>query len=310
MSTITLAEAKKLGLDMLIEGVIDHIVEVNPIYNVLPFMSIAGNALVFNRETTLGDVGSYAIGATIAAKTPGARTKVTAELASIIGDAEVNKLLQAQRVGGNIAEVEMRSKARNVGRKFQDLMINGDVDNNDATVQEFDGLIQICTDLGGDQWTDLGGALTLAAMDEMCDAVKSGGGLADFIVMSARTRREYKALLRALGGTDGEYVEIAGLRMLMHDGVPIYRNDFVPENLTLSGGTGESVVFAGNFDDGTGKVGIAGLTAADAMGVHVEEVGAKETKDEDIYRVKFYSGFTCFHSKGISGLYGVGGTPA
>ena len=56
MATVTLAEASKLGLNDLQAGVVENIVTVNAMYQVLPFETILGNALAYNRENALGDV--------------------------------------------------------------------------------------------------------------------------------------------------------------------------------------------------------------------------------------------------------------
>ena len=45
MATVTLAESAKLTQDMLLAGVIEQIVEVNPLFELFPFMEIEGNAL-------------------------------------------------------------------------------------------------------------------------------------------------------------------------------------------------------------------------------------------------------------------------
>ena len=51
--------------------------------------------------------------------------------------------------------------------------------------------------------------------------------------------------------------------------------------------------------------GIAGLTAENAMGIAVVDVGESETKDERIWRVKWYSGLALFSEKGLAMAPGV-----
>jgi hypothetical protein len=310
MASITLAEASKLGLDDLVAGVIENIVTVNPIYNVLPFQTIDGNAKAYNRENTLGDVQVLGINGTITAKAAPSYTKITTSLSTIIGDAEVNGLLMAQRIGQNggndLAAQNIASKAKSVGRKYQDLMINGDVDN----ANEFDGLIAIMSDVNtpASQVIAVDDALSFAKLDELLHQVKSKDGQVDFLMMNERTIRSYRALQRALGGSTPEYVTVAGVQMPAYAGVPIYRNDWIPVNLPTVGSpstTTATVVFAGNFDDGSERVGIAGLSSAMNMGVHVEEVGASETKDNHIFRVKFYSSFVMYSGLSVAMLSGV-----
>lgn len=311
MASITLAEASKLGLNDLVSGVIENIVTVNPIYNVLPFQEVDGNAKAYNRENTLGDAQALAIGGTITAKAAPDFTQVTVPLTTIIGDAEVNGLLMAQRVGRNggndLVAQNIASKAKSVGRKWQDMFVNGDV----TTSGEFDGLRAIMSgsgtgELNGAQDVAMDGALTFAKLDEMLHKVKSKDGQVDFIMMNEREIRALRALQRGLGGAQPEYVEVAGVNMPSYAGVPVYRNDWIGNTYAGPGSPETSTeIFAGCFDDGSERVGIAGLTSAMDMGIHVETVGAKETADEHIYRVKFYSSFALYSGLSVARLTGV-----
>ena len=97
MATVTLAESAKLTQDMLLAGVIEQIIEVNPLFELFPFTEIEGNALAYNREKVIGDVQFLGVGGTITAKAPAEFDKVTSSLTTLIGDAEINGLIQATR---------------------------------------------------------------------------------------------------------------------------------------------------------------------------------------------------------------------
>ena len=312
MASITLAEASKLSLDDLVTGVIENIVEVNPIYRVLPFQDVQGNAKTYNRENALGNVGFVGIGGSLSGvKAAPSYSKVTTSLTTIIGDAEVNGLLQAQRVGGDLAAQNIASKAKNVGRAFQWSMFEGvnDVVGTAPSMvlpttpgftrddDEFDGLRHIVTEDGSGTTVTSASVLAFADLDELLHSVKSKDGQVDALVMSSRTIRAYRALVRALGGSTPEYVEVAGVNMPAYAGVPIYRSEWIPTDIDNSGGTGtatDTYVVAMNFDDGSEKVGVAGLTSVDNMGVHVQAVGPAEAADNDIWRVKFYSSLAVY----------------
>jgi hypothetical protein len=60
------------------------------------------------------------------------------------------------------------------------------------------------------------------------------------------------------------------------------------------------VIFAGTLDDGSRSYGIAGLTASNAAGIQVVDVGEAETKDDHIWRVKWYCGLALFSEKGLA----------
>ena len=92
----------------------------------------------------------------------------------------------------------------------------------------------------------------------------------------------------------------------VYRGVPWFVNDFIPSNQVR--GTSGAVctsIFAGTFDDGSNKIGVAGLTAKGAAGLRIERVGPKEDADENITRVKMYCGFANFSQLGLACLAGL-----
>ncbi len=304
MATVTLAESAKLTQDMLLAGVIEQIVEVNPLFELFPFMEIEGNALAYNREKVIGDVQFLGVGGTITAKAPAEFDKVTSSLTTLIGDAEINGLIQATRSNYTDQKaIQVASKAKSLGRKYQDSMINGD-----GTGNTFEGMLSL---LPTGQLINSGanGAnFSFEILDELIDKVKDKDGAADFIMLPARTLRKYYALLRGLGGASiGDVITLpSGRQIPAYRGIPLFRNDWIPTNQTKGTATGIcTTIFAGTFDDGSGTHGIAGLTALDAAGVRVEEVGVSETKDETITRVKMYSGMALFSELGLAAVDGI-----
>lgn len=308
MATVTLAESAKLAQDQLVAGVIDEIISVNPIFELLPFTAIDGNSLAYNRLLALGDVQSLGVGGTITAKAPATFSKVNTSLTKIIGDAEVDKMIQATRSDINDQKaIQVASKAKAVARSFQNQMVNGS-----GTGDEFTGLRglvaaaqKIAADTAGS--TTNGGVLSFALLDQLIDSVLDKDGQVDYLMMTAREIRQYYGLLRALGGTtpNDMYTLPSGRQVPQYRGVPMFRNDWIPTNLVTGSATTSSVVFAGTFDDGSNSHGIAGLTAANSAGIVVEDVGTSETKDEDITRVKWYCSLANFNQKGLSALTGV-----
>ena len=144
-------------------------------------------------------------------------------------------------------------------------------------------------------------------LDELIDSVKDKDGQVDYILASARTIRSYYALLRALGGaTIGDVVTLpSGRQVPAYRGVPIFRNDFIATNQSKGTATNTTTLFAGTVDDGSGKHGIAGLTARGDAGLRVENVGVSETKDETITRVKMYCGLANFSQLGLYAMPGI-----
>lgn len=316
MASVTLAESAKLAQDELVAGVIENVVTVNQMFAVLPFDGIEGNALAYNRENALGAVGVLGVGESITndaanpidastgGKAAATFTNVTSTLTTIIGDAEVNGLIQATRSGdGNDQKaVQIASKAKHLGRVFQHMLINGT-----GAADQFPGLITLCA---ASQTVDTGvngSPLSFGILDELIDLVTDKDGMVDYLVMNDRTIRSYKALLRGLGGASiNETVELpSGDRVIGYSGIPIFRNNYVPINQTKGATSNTTTIFAGTFDDGSRTHGIAGLTAAQMAGINVVEVGEAEDKDESITRVKWYAGLALFSELGLSCADGI-----
>lgn len=318
MASVTLAESAKLAQDDLVAGVIENIVTVNRMFDVLPFDGIEGNALQYNRENALGGVGVMGVGDSIGTddanpltggsgegKDAATFTSVFSGLTTLAGDAEVNGLIQSTRSGdGNDqTAVQIASKSKAVGRLYQHMLINGT-----GASDQFDGLINLCAasqTVEADA-TD-GDALSFEKMDEIMDLVTAKDGEVDYFAMHARELRKYRSLLRALGGAAiMEVVELpSGTEVPAYSGVPIFRNDYIPTDQTQGGSSNASQIFAGTLDDGSRSNGLAGLTAAEMSGINVVDVGESETKDEHIYRVKWYAGLALFTELGLASASGI-----
>ena len=304
MASVTLTESAKLAQDELVAGVIENVVTVNPFFEMVPFDGIDGNALSYNRENALGDVMMAGVGTTITAKNAATFTKVSSSLTTIVGDAEVNGLIQATRSGdGNDQRaVQIASKAKSAGRQFQDQMVNGDGTGNNMT-----GLLSLVASGQTIEAGANGAALSFDLLDQLIDLITDKDGQVDFLMMPARTIRAYAALLRALGGTtpNDMYTMPSGKKVFQYREIPIFRNDWIPTDQTQGATATCTTVFAGTFDDGSRTHGIAGLTATKAAGLQVKHIGESETKDETIDRVVWYCGLALFSEKGLGALVGV-----
>jgi len=304
MASVTLAESAKLSQDLLVAGVIENVITVNPFYDVLPFQSIDGNSLAYNRENALGATEWAGVGDTISAgKAAATFTQVTTSLTTLVGDAEVNGLIQATRSNINDQKAaQVASKAKSIGRAYQDKLINGD-----GTADTITGLLSLVASGQTKTGATNGSALSYDLLDETIDKVTDKDGEVDYIMMNARTIRSYYALLRALGGAGiGETITLpSGKTVPTYRGIPIFRNDYIPINQTRGSSSACTSILMGTLDDGSQSHGIAGLTASGDSGVSVEEVGTSETKDETITRVKFYNGLANFSEKGLAMLNGI-----
>ena len=304
-TSVTLAESAKLSQNMLARGVIENTITVNQMYQVLPFQGIEGNALQYNRENVLGDVMVAGVGTEITANAAATFTSVTSSLTTIIGKAAVNGLIQATRSNyTDQATVQIASKAKSVGRKFQDLLINGD----SGTANEFDGLLALASagQTVSATATD-GDVLSFEKLDELMSLVTAKDGQVDYFAMNDRELRAFMSLLRGMGGADINQVRTLpnGEQVMGYRGVPIFRNDYMPITQTQGGSSNAGSIIAGTFDDGSMSTGIAGLTAMGDAGMRVVQVGQSEDYDEQVYHVKWYAGLASFSDKGLAIATGI-----
>ncbi len=304
MASVTLVESAKLSQNMLIAGIIETIITVDQFFEVLPFMNIHGNALAYNRELLAGDAQFLGVGGTITAKAAATFTAVTDALTKIIGDAEVDELIQATRSNVNDQKaVQIASKAKTVARSYAANLINGD-----GTSDTFEGLATLLI-AGQTVSAGVNGAvLSFLLLDELLDKVIDKDGQVDYIMMNARELRSYYALLRGLGGaTIGDVVTLpSGAQVPAYRGTPIFKNNNIAIDEDQGTSTGEcSHIYAGTLDDGSATTGISGLSADGAAGIRVQEVGISETKDETITRVKWYCGLSNFSQLGLAAIEGI-----
>lgn len=315
MASLTLVEAQKIQQNPLIAGVIESIVTVNPFFRFLPFDHIVGNSLAYTRENALGGVASIGIGGgsntvPAGAKTPATFTPVTAALKAMIGDAYVDHFIQTTMgTQNNQKAVQVASKAKGLGREFQRQLILGD-EGTEPT--EFDGMNQLIP-AGHAQAVDINeAAFALEHLDVLIDKVKAKDGQVDFMMANDETIRAYFKLLRAVGGAGiGEVITLPNAmpnqpphQIPVYRGVPIFRNDWLPVTATATPAR-VADIWAGCFDDGSRKVGIAGMTSQINSGIFVTEVGESESTNDTITRLRFYAGLAVFSELGIARLIDV-----
>ena len=293
---LTQAEAAKLTNDLLLRGVIETIISESSVLEHLPFISVTGTALTYNRENAAPTVDWYAVGDTWAESTP-TFTQVTATLRILGGDADVDNFLQQTYADPNDLEAEVVAlKAKAVAYEFSQTFYDGDAG---GTPTQFNGLVNLVS--GGQLLTAgaNGAALTLDLMDQLIDTVKPGRP--DALFMAKRTRRKLSSLRRASGNLLETDVDQFGRRALFYDGIPILVDDFIPITETQGSSNDCSSIYAARF----GRQGIMGLQNS---GIQVERVGELETKDATRTRIKWYCGLGLFGTLGLARLRGINGT--
>lgn len=292
-------EAEKLSNNMLISGVIEEIIDRDELFALMPFTGVNGKAYVYNRENTISE-GAFVDPNETITEEASTFTTVTSVLKILAGDVDVDKFLQATMSDHNDQKItQIAAKAKGLGRKFRRTMVIGD---SGANAKEFDG-VKVLTDAS--QLLEAGAngnALSLTMLDELLDAIPYG---ADALMMRSGTWRAYLALLRALGGTQPESVEIEnfGRPVRAHNGVPVIINDFLPTDETKGTSVGVCTsIYAMRLNEADG---LHGLFGGDSAGIVVEDIGTVQNKDATRTRLKWYCGTALKSTKSLARMEGV-----
>ncbi|HLB36832.1 MAG TPA: phage major capsid protein [Gemmatimonadales bacterium] len=308
MALQTIVEADKYSRTQLLAGVVEEIVDASPMFAFLPFDTVLGNSLTYNRENTLGTAQFYDPADVWVESTPTV-TQVVAKLKIVGGDADLDKFLALTRSNEqDLRAMVLSMKAKAVVRAIENELIYGDVD--DVNAKGFDGLHEILGVVTGAQdvlagSATTGGPGTFSKLDEMIDKVKPGPP--DALIMSRRSRRQIKKLARSQGW-DLALSQPSGLNrpINFYNDIPILVNDFITDTEDCVDGG-----FGGKTGDDTTsifgvKFGAEGLHGIDGgQGLTVEDVGALETKDASRIRVKWYMSLVLMSTKALARLSGI-----
>ena len=185
----------------IVKGVARDVISINPIYDLLPFTPYAGGPPGEPRGTRWGDADFFAVDATITSKAAATFTQVPFSATKIIGDARLDGLVQAQSVSAGVDQmaVEVSSKAKSIGRKFQTGMATGT-----GTSPQMYSCTASATQA---QFTTASAGRPLVSPSwTNCSTGEGQGRQVDWIAMPARTLRAYKTLVRAAGGATSEFM--------------------------------------------------------------------------------------------------------
>lgn len=300
---MTLLEQAKLETgDELRRGIIEFYAGSSAILANLPFENIGGNALKYNTEDTLPNIGFRGVNESYT-EGVGVINPQTEGLTIAGGTLDVDRFLiktQGQSARTRHEQMKVRALALNWTLKF----IKGD---SATSVKEFDGLQ---TRLVNDQLinagaTSGGDALSLAKLDQLIDQVVDPTHL----VMNKGMRRRLTAAARnsSVGGFIEHDKDAFGKQTTMYDGIPILEIDLDNTSSAIlpfteanpGGGTAASTsVYCVSFSEN----GVMGIQNGS---IEVEDLGL--TDSGTIYRtlVEWYSSFAVFHGRGAARLNGI-----
>ena len=273
-------------------GVANTIAVTAPIMEVMPFRGIDGKAITVNYQTQNDNQTEYvADGSQASDLSQQAQLDVsndTFEIKSLVGQAQV-ATLSAAAAGANgvdLMALAVEAKAREIGRKLHKNMV--------ATVSGgFDGLNSKVTPDDKKSSQDI-----LVVLDELMDGVTSKDGAVDFIMMNSTLMGKFRAKARSLNAFEYFTLPVSNRNILSYNGVPIFRNDHIPE-----ANTDQSEIYAGNFDDGT-NCGISMIfpSSVGNAGLVIEDLGVSERFLSNITRITHHAGLAVFNTTGIKAI--------
>ena len=300
---LTILEAAKLdGGDAFKSGVVELYAGSSSILLNLPFESIAGNALKYNREGSLPGVGFRGVNEAYTPST-GVLNPLTEALVIAGGDLDVDKFI-IDTMGASQRGVHEAMKIRALSLAWTRKFIKGD---NQSDPREFDGLQ---TRVTGSQLisagsTANGAALSLAKLDEAIDQTLNPTHL----IMSKAMARKFSAAARLT--TVGGYVTYSpdqlGRRIMAYNDLPILTVDLDNEGNAI---LGFNEAAASGTDTATSiyivSMGADGLTGLQNGTVDVRDLGELQTAPVYRTRIEWYNGMAVFNGRAVTRLRHIG----
>ena len=301
---LTLVEAAKLETgDVIRQAVIELYAGSSDILMTLPFDTIPGNAMKYNREDSLPGVGFRGVNEAYTPST-GVLNPLTEALVIAGGDLDVDKFI-VDTMGMAQRSTHEAMKIRALSLAWTKKFIKGD---NQSDPREFDGLqvritgsqkIPAGTTQGGD-------ALSLQILDQAIDQTLNPTHL----LMSKALRRRLTQAARST--TVGGYItydkDAFGRRVTMYNDLPILVVDLDEAGAAILGFN--EVSNGGNFA-ATGasiyvlSMGDGAIQGLQNGGVDVRDLGELQTAPVYRTRVEWYNGFAVYNGRAATRIWSI-----
>ena len=299
---LTLVEAAKQSENPIQSAIIEMYAANSDVLQFLPFETISGNALRYNREDTLPGVGFRGVNEAYTEST-GVLNPMTEPLVIAGGDLDVDTFILST-MGMNQRSVQENMKVKALALSWTKQFIKGD---SDSDPRGFDGLQ---TRLTNNQLieagsADGGDALSLKKLDELIDTVEDPTHL----IMSKGMRRLLTAAARDadVGGYITWDVDAFGRQIARYNDLPILIADYDNTGSSIlafdevgSGGSTATAtsIYCVSFTDGM-------LSGIQNGTLEARDLGELQTKPAMRTRVEWFSGIACFHGKSAARLRGI-----
>lgn len=300
--SLTLVEAVKQSDNPVQSAIIEMYAANSDILQYLPFETISGNALRYNREDTLPGVGFRGVNESYTEST-GVLNPMTEPLVIAGGDLDVDTFILST-MGMNQRSVQENMKVKALALAWTKQFIKGD---STTDPRGFDGLQARLTnnqriDAGS---TSGGDALSLKKLDQLIDTVENPTHL----IMSKGMRRLLTSAARDVdvGGYITYTQDSFGRQVARYNDLPILIADYDNTGSSIlafdevgpnGGGSTSTSIYCVSFTDGM-------LSGIQNSAIDARDLGELQTKPAMRTRVEWFSGIACFHGRAAARLWGI-----
>lgn len=308
---LTLLEAAKNGGDKLVVGMIETIIQENPIIERIPWMPFEGIAYMSQYEETLPNVQFRAVGGTYS-KSFGTKSKKFWGVAILGGEVGVDNFMV--NVTGTLAD----NKAEQYGLlgKANAMRFGYEFFNGTGEDDGFKGLIQLIAEGQGQTYANstTGATPNLDKIDEAVDLFKNTGGPDEFLANRKTRTNITKAAKVGVSATSLIEVEkdTLGRRVTHYNGVPI---TILGDVMDAAGNIVPALPFTEDPGDAVSdtcslymvKYGPRDITGLLGKGgdFSVKDFGETEAAPQHLGRLEWYPGVAVFNKYSVVRLTGL-----
>lgn len=299
---LTILEAAKLESGVTDKQIIvEKYAGSSDILLTLPFEDIPGNAIKYNRESSLPGVGFRGVNESYTPST-GVLNPLVETLVIAGGDLDVDKFI-VDTQGENQRSVQELMKVRALALSWTQKFIKGDTANDP---REFDGLqVRVV----GDQKiaagaTANGTPLSLAKLDEAIDQTLN----TTHIVMSKAMARKFSAAGRtpSVAGNITYTLDELGKRVTNYNGIPFLTvdedhegNKILPFTEAATSGTATATSIY------PVSLGADALTGIQNGSIDVRDLGELQDSPKFRSRVEWYNGIAIYNGRAATRIWSI-----
>jgi len=310
---VTLLEAAKCGSNMVKQGVVETLIQENPLIELLPWMSFAGNALQHTEEGTLPDVQFRAVNESYSSSWGSDNTHFWG-VAILGGEVKVDRFLVD--VVGSEKDIEAKQwakLAKSNAMRFGFEAING---TGSVASKGFKGWKQLISEGHGQTFANstTGAVVDLDKVDEAIDLFRNQG-MPDAALINRTCRRQITNAARSTVagvslidvGTD-----VFGRQVIKYNDIPLR---ILGDVRNASGATVAALPFTedpGDATSDTASIYFAKFGEDDVTGLlgkggsfNVDSFGEMESAPQRLGRMEWYPGIAIFNKYSIVRLTGM-----